>query len=110
MNLTNISCDHIQNKHYPCFKSLSDLALESVDIVNHYVMPLINIFSIVANIANLIVFSNRKLRKDGIGQLMFVVSISDFIYSFACIPLFVTRCGAFCSFRYSYWTKTLELN
>ena len=108
INLTSIKCDQIKD-NLTCFTSLSQLTQESVDFFDHFIMPIINLFSITTNLASLIVFSCKSLRKDGVGQLMFIMSISDFIYSLACIPLFVTRCGAFCSFSYSYWTIALEL-
>lgn len=93
---------------YTCFNHIDELTNEFIDVGNTIILPLINVFSLITNAISIIVYSSKKLN-NGINHYLLLISISDFVFSLASIPVPFIRCGAFCSFSYSYWAKAIEL-
>lgn len=91
-----------------CHYHLYELTNEILDVGNTVILPIINIFSLVTNLISIIIFLSKKMNH-GINHYLLVISISDFIFSLACLFMPFIRCGTFCSFSYSYWSKFFEL-
>ncbi len=79
------------------------------DILSTFILPMICLISLLSNILNVVVLlrleSNSKIYK-----YMFLKSIINSIYLFACSFLFLFKCGQFCGdFKHSYLVKLYQL-
>ena len=90
------------------YYTLEALSLRLNDTINVYVMPFINIYTLICNLITAIIFSNKKLKGD-IYRYILAQSISSSIYFTMSNSLSVTRCGALCPWGYDYYSKLFEL-
>ena len=91
-----------------CYDSLLEITTKYVDIGNTFLLPIINLFSLVSNLICIKVLTSNKL-KTNIFRLMLFGTISDFIFAIVCISIPFIRCGTFCDWSFSYAAKTFEL-
>ena len=90
------------------FYSVNELSTRLIDIINVYILPFINLYSFVCTILSVIIFSNRKLKGE-LYQYMLMESIASLIYFILNSFIFIIRCGVYCSYGYSYYSKFYEL-
>ena len=90
------------------YHSLEVLSLRLNDTINVYVMPFINIYTLICNLITAVIFSNKKLKGD-IYRYILAQAISSSIYFTMSNSLSITRCGALCPWGYDYYSKLFEL-
>jgi hypothetical protein len=104
INDSNITCN---NNTTACYTSLDTLTTRLTDIGNVFILPIVNVYSFILNLFCIIVFTHKNMSGE-VNELLLLVSISDFIFSFICVFLVLARCGIYCSFGYSYILRIYE--
>ena len=90
------------------YYSLEDLSNRTIDIINVFVLPFINLYSLICTIISIIIFYNLKSRQT-IHRLMLIESIAGIFYCLLNAFICLFRCGVFCSHGYSYGAKFYEI-
>ena len=105
--LENITFNH-ELHELEIYNTTSVLTNRFTDVSNLYFLPLISIYGVITNFVSILVAA--KLDKDNIMNLfMLYNSILNFFFCFFCIFLAIVRCGVYCSYGYTYYSRLYEL-
>ena len=87
-----------------------DLSLLINDIGWTFLLPLICLLSLIANLINISVLFKLRRHKNNTYNYIFLKSITNSIYLFFCFFVFIFRCGIFCNnLKHLYITKFYQL-
>ena len=91
------------------YTSLLSLSTRLLDTMNVYTLPFVSLFTFTCSFISMIVLANKRL-KGIVYQHLLLDSIAAIIYAASNSFTFLIRCGALCSYGYTYWSKFYELH
>jgi hypothetical protein len=89
------------------FYSLDGLSSRTNDMLNVYIIPVVNICIIIWYLISSLVLSSKNLKGD-INRLLLVNSVTGVIMFILSNSLAIFRCGALCPWGYDYYSKAFE--
>jgi hypothetical protein len=104
MNSTHINSNMSPIKVYDSKDTLSSIV---TDVGNVYILPPICLFGIFFNLLSVITLFRSNL-KSSIYQFMLINSTCDLVFLSICLLTVIIRCGRFCPYDYSYYSKLYE--
>ena len=93
----------MSNNYY----SLESLSSRTNDLINVYVIPLVNIYNITLYFFAILILSNKTFKGE-INNLLLVFSLLGVVAFLMVNCLSVVRCGALCPWGYDYVSKLVE--
>ena len=101
----NLSTEFYGLKLYDSFEKTSS---RSSDIVHTFILPVVAFFGVCTSALSIIVLINTKL-SNNIHLYMLIGSSIDLAFLLTKVFVFIFRCGAFCTFSFSYEARLYEL-
>jgi hypothetical protein len=89
------------------YYSLEKLTSRTSDVLNVYIIPLLNMYNVICYSLATIVLSNKNLKGD-VNRLLLVFSILGVVVFLISNCLVIVRCGILCPWGYDYVSKFIE--
>lgn len=91
------------------YYSIEELSTRTNDMLNVYLIPMINIFNMICYLLATIVLSNNRHFKGEINRLLYLFCLVGFLtFAMGTCVAFI-RCGSLCPFGYDYISKLIEM-